>query len=179
MVNNQNIGVLSEKVARLESDVKTLALPSVTSSDAGKSPVVNSSGAWEAATIDGDNVKYSEGVSISDKIGDAVTALGKIDALALLLDQKEIPTTATAYNCNWQNYKYILFCTCRYDNITTSLLVPKTYFQTTSVGTKVITNDTTYNKSFSYYQNGNGSINVTASSLETDHGVKIYGIDEI
>ncbi len=70
MINNQNIGVLSEKVSRLESDVKTLALPSVTSSDVGKSLIVNSSGAWKAANIDADDVIYSEGVSVKDKIDD-------------------------------------------------------------------------------------------------------------
>ena len=68
MINNQNIGVLSEKVARLESDVKTLALPSVTSSDEGKSPVVNASGSWEAANIRADNVILSEGVSVKDAV---------------------------------------------------------------------------------------------------------------
>ena len=68
MINNQNIGVLSEKVARLESDVKTLALPPVETTDEGKALVVNSSGAWEAAIIDGDDVPYSEGVSVSDEL---------------------------------------------------------------------------------------------------------------
>lgn len=97
MINNQNIAVLSEKVAALEAAIKNagIELPSVTADDNGKTlqvvagkwdkgmiipelPEVTSvdngkalvvgSGKWGAANVEADDVEYSSGVSVKDKL---------------------------------------------------------------------------------------------------------------
>lgn len=122
--------------------------------------------------ISASDVEYSTGVSVEDKIDD-------MDKSALLFSQLELSTTETAYNCNWQNYKYLIICACRYDNICSNYFMPKSYIESTNIGARVLCRDNIYDKTYSIRHNGNGSIYITASATDSTCGVKIWGVDEI
>ena len=72
MINNQNIAILSEKVAALEAAIKNagIELPEVTDADNGKTLQVVE-GAWatgEKIPENADDISYSTGVSVKDML---------------------------------------------------------------------------------------------------------------
>ena len=70
MINNQNIAVMSEKIAQLEAAIKTagIELPTVTADDNGKSLQVVA-GKWAKGVIlDAEHLPYNSELSIKDKL---------------------------------------------------------------------------------------------------------------
>lgn len=98
-----------------------------------------------------------------------------------LLDERDIPTTATSKSCAWQNYEILIFCLVHYGNIRASIIAPKSYFQNTHSSGRVILIDSSGSDvipRYSIYQNGSGSVYVEATISSSDNfGIRIYGIN--
>lgn len=88
----------------------------------------------------------------------------------------EIGTSASAHSVNWQDYDLLMFTTSFYNNETGSLIVPVFYFATTSNGRRPMIYDPASSINYQVYQNGDGSMNIVASSENSAYLLKIYGI---
>lgn len=88
-----------------------------------------------------------------------------------------IPTTATAYDCNWQNYNFLIISALQYGNIRASIILPYVEFYATSSGRRPQITDS-YQGSIFYdiYQNGSGSIYVRSNATDSTLGISIYGV---
>lgn len=91
-----------------------------------------------------------------------------------------VASTATAIDCPWQNYQFLIITFGIYDNITVSHIIPVTYFKTTNAGKRVmlyyLMNTNAYCQC---YQNGNGSIILDLSSdmvALTNYRIHVYGV---
>lgn len=88
----------------------------------------------------------------------------------------EIGTTGSAFACNWQNYDMLLVCARHYSNVRVTILVPVSYFSSTSYGSRVLLKDTIGDIAYEFYQNGNGSVYAKSSSTANSLYLFVYGI---
>ena len=123
-----------------------------------------------------------EGLTFSDSSGNltarypATGPVSKLDWVELFY-QANIPTTSTTYNCNWQDYSALIFTIGSYGNVYSSVMVPYTYFATTSSGKRVMVNSAlTGSNYWEVYQNAAGSIVAKAASTASTLTLAIYGI---
>lgn len=89
-----------------------------------------------------------------------------------------IPTTATSVSCNWSDYEALVFDVQRYSNHLASIVVDKTWFNSTNSNARVFLinpRDTTL--FYEIWKNGADTIYVSASSENSTYGIKIYGIN--
>ena len=101
---------------------------------------------------------------------------GKLDWVELFY-QANIPTTATTYNCNWQDYSALIFTIGPYGNVYSSVMVPYTYFAGTGPGKRVMINSAlTGSNYWEVYKNAAGSIVARAASAASTLTLAIYGI---
>lgn len=100
----------------------------------------------------------------------------------LLLNQSNIPTDITSYAANWNKYRYLLIECQQYYNIRQSILVPITYFASTSSNSRVIlsTSAAVSNMNtiiyYDIYQLDSTHIGIKASSQVSYLGISVYGI---
>lgn len=89
-------------------------------------------------------------------------------------------STATAINCPWQNYQFLIITFGMYNNITVSHMVPVVFFRTTAAAKRVLLyNPTNINAFCQCYQNGEGSIIIDLSSdmvALTNYRIHVYGV---
>lgn len=117
------------------------------------------------------DILYSTGVSVKSKIDNITNHYA-------VFTQLNIPTTATSYNCPWQAYQFLSIEILHYNNVRQQFLVPTSYFQSTSYGSRIIINDGVKESAQGYevYQNGSGKIYIKASEVNANMGIRIYGI---
>lgn len=84
--------------------------------------------------------------------------------------------TGAAFACNWQDYDMLLVCARHYSNVRETILVPVSYFSTTSYGTRVLFKDPIGDITYEFYQNGNGSVYAKTSSTAVALYLFVYGI---
>lgn len=85
-------------------------------------------------------------------------------------------STASAYDCNWQDYKSLIFTYGNYGNIYTSITVTKGYFKSTGSGTRILLHNprNASNEYCEIYQNGEGSIMLKPTSTMISNGANYY-----
>lgn len=80
----------------------------------------------------------------------------------------------TTKSINWSDYVFLVIGTGEYANIRESMVVPTTYFNDTTAGTRIIL---TWNSSIiQIYKNTNTSINISTSTLSSNQTLRIYGL---
>ena len=92
-----------------------------------------------------------------------------------LLDARSIPTTATSYGTAWKGYDLLIVCTMFYENIESSIIVPGSYFDTTTSTHRIEIVDHS-GRNYEVYKDGDSAIFVKASTTSSIHGVRIYGL---
>ena len=91
-----------------------------------------------------------------------------------------VASTATAIDCPWQNYQFLIVTFGMYDNITFSHMVPVSFFKTTTSGKRVVLYNLMNTDAYCQcYQNGEGSIifNLSPDMVAlTNYRVHVYGV---
>lgn len=101
---------------------------------------------------------------------------GKLDWVQLL-DKKNIPTTETAYTCNYSSYGAIAIVMRNYSNFMKVMEVPTNWFLNTTSGQRIYFGDSTFTPTqWEIRANGSNSVYIKASAAATNWGVTIYGI---
>jgi len=123
-----------------------------------------------------EDVEYSTGVSVKDKIDSMTPVINQ------LLNIKNIPTTETEYNVNWQNYDLIVAELRFYDNVRATITLSKSYMAITSSGSRpsiMYTVDASTTVAYDFYTKGtSGKMYVkanNASSSSNMYGIAITG----
>lgn len=94
-----------------------------------------------------------------------------------LLDVKSISTTVTSYATTWKGYDLLVFECMFYSNVMDSVVVPGSYFATTTSSARVFVKDSLHNKYFEVYQDGESGIYVKGGqAADATYGVCIYGL---
>ena len=114
-------------------------------------------------------------ITIPDKDGTmALTSdLGVCDTL---LEAQNIPTTATLYNCNWQNYYFLSIEATFYNNVMEQMIIPTSYFNITGSGARPQIYDGPFSCLYQVYKQQDGKVYILASKSDTNRGIRIYGI---
>lgn len=88
-----------------------------------------------------------------------------------------VPTTPTAYACDWQNYNFLIISALQYGNVRTTIVMPYVEFYATSSGRRPqIVDGLDTSVQYAVYQNGSGSIIVVTNSTNSAYGISIYGV---
>lgn len=98
-----------------------------------------------------------------------------------LLNINNVPTTATSYDCPWQNYNLLIIQLKFYGNVINSIVVPRSYFSgTTDSGRIIISGSTTragqINTGAEVWQNGSGKVKILMNAQQSSTGVQIFGM---
>ena len=98
----------------------------------------------------------------------------------VIFNEKNIPTSFTSYNCDWQNYKTLFITGVFYANrlITVQTNVPS--FGGTGSGNRPIIyiyDNTGLKATFEVYQNGSGKVMVKSNALSDSYGLVIEGMN--
>lgn len=118
-----------------------------------------------------DNMSSSKDIYLPDLTGTlAILNFTKI------LEQLDIPTTATSYNCNWKKYNAISIEAISYNNVMAQITIPTSYFNSTTNGARPLLNDAIHNVIYDVYKNTDTSIYIKAQSSYSVGGIRIYGI---
>lgn len=92
-----------------------------------------------------------------------------------LWSKLDIPTTATSYDCDWQDYKLLFITATFYTNRLCTVVIPSAYFASTSPGSRPLLS--VYDGlQFEIYQNGSGKIYAKASTTNSAYGILIEGL---
>lgn len=88
-----------------------------------------------------------------------------------------VPTTPTAYACDWQNYNFLIISALQYGNVRATIVMPYVEFYATSSGRRPqIVDGLDTSVQYAVYQNGSGSIIVVTNSTNSAYGISIYGV---
>ena len=130
----------------------------------------------------GTDYKETKGNFLSD-VNSSITSLNNSlensYATTELLQQLGIPTSATSYNCDWSNYRFLIVCQQFYSNIRATVVVPNAYFAATNPNTRIQLYSPTESKSWQIYKNGNSAVYIQASTSDSTNGVRIFGVERI
>lgn len=97
----------------------------------------------------------------------------------LLLSQRNVPTTATAYACDWASYDILIINGMFYSNTVSSYVVTKDYFNDTTSGGRVMVIDpVNSNRRYAVYKKDDENIYALMESGTTGaaYGINIYGV---
>lgn len=97
----------------------------------------------------------------------------------LLLSQRNVPTTATAYSCDWANYDILIINVMFYSNTVSSYVVTKDYFNGTMSTARVMVLDpVNSNRRYAVYKKDDENIYALMESgtTGTAYGINIYGV---
>lgn len=121
--------------------------------------------------------------SISGIGGGTLTgAVSALNSNAITLVDTEYPNTtdARSYSCNWKEYRYLIMTIGNFGNVYDAKVIPTSYFNTTSTGTRIfltmMTKTAGIVNTAEVYKNGNNAVYVTFSVASTLHRVVIYGV---
>lgn len=95
---------------------------------------------------------------------------------ARIFNKLGIPTTATSYDCEWQNYDLLIINAVQYGNALATVVVPKSYMDTTSSSNRVRIHEHLQGYTFQVYKNGDDKIYAVASNSDANFGLMIYGL---
>lgn len=139
--------------------------------------LVNNALATEAGVAALDAVM---GKTLQDQITDLNSNITDQTDLVVIEVTDFAASTATAINCPWQNYQFLIITFGMYNNITVSHMVPVVFFRTTAAAKRVLLyNPTNINAFCQCYQNGEGSIIIDLSSdmvALTNYRIHVYGV---
>ena len=93
-----------------------------------------------------------------------------------IFDQKNIPSTFTQYNCNWQNYNFLIIQAVQYGNKRANIFIPYASFYGTNSGNRPQIYDPLAQCTYEVYQNGSGKIYASCNAPTTAIGLIIYGL---
>lgn len=96
-----------------------------------------------------------------------------------LLNRLDIPTTFTSYACNWSQYRLLIFCQIYYGNIMSTIVVPSSYINITTSGTRIMMYTPSADRTWEIYKNGTDALYMKASSSSSTQGIRIIGIGKI
>lgn len=88
-------------------------------------------------------------------------------------------TTETSKACNWTEYRMLLITLGNYGNVYTTILVPRTLFNTTTTGTKIYVYFFNSNGVVNYAmlrKNGDTAVYVQFNAANENHKLRLYGI---
>lgn len=104
----------------------------------------------------------------------------KITNIKQLLSQDNIPTTATSYACDWAKYSLLNITLGTYNNVTSQITVPTSYFEGTGTGNRVliyiVPTPTSNPPYYEIYKNDNENVYIVGHNVNSIHKIKIYGI---
>lgn len=130
----------------------------------------------------GTDYKETKGNFLSD-VNSAITSLNNSLANSYIADELvsklDIPTTATSYPCNWNNYHFLIINHQFYNNIYSSIVVPRSYFATTDSSKRVRIYTPTGDKNWEVYKNGASAVYIKASVSDSTNGIGIFGVGKI
>lgn len=124
--------------------------------------------------LDASDIPYDANTSVKQKIDEVD---GKKISITELLNQLNISSTPTSYNCNWAVYDALIVENIFYGNVMASATVPTSYFNGTSSGNNIqlavpgITIRTAV-----VYKNDNTHIYARQLNPDSAWGVRIYGM---
>ena len=104
------------------------------------------------------------------------TLKGTLINQIFLQTSAEIGTTPTAFSVNWQNYDVLIIEACQYSNPRETMVIPVSQFGGTSSSMRPIAYDAGDDIDYEVYQNGSGSIYVSASKSDSKLRLRIFGI---
>lgn len=93
-----------------------------------------------------------------------------------IFDHKNIPSTATQYSCNWQNYNFLIIQAVQYGNKRANIFIPYASFYGTSSGNRPQIYDPLAQCTYEVYQNGSGKIYASCNAPTSAIGLVIYGL---
>lgn len=96
-----------------------------------------------------------------------------------IMDAKNISTTASSYDCNWDDYDALVVCAMFYSNVMASVVVPAGYFSETSSTFRVLITDPENSRRYGVWKNGDGAVYAKTESgaAGANYGVRIYGVN--
>lgn len=84
-----------------------------------------------------------------------------------------LASAETSYNCNWSNYKLLIFAYCFYSNVLMTSVIPASDFNYTTTGRNIyLASD----QSVTIQKNGNNAIKVAYSGANQNVQVKVWGV---
>lgn len=92
-----------------------------------------------------------------------------------ILNQKNIPSTATSYSCDWASYDFVLICALNVYNIMQEMTIPKIFLSVTSSGALVQFRDVQTNSTYKIYKDGNDHLYISSTNTNANLGLRIYG----
>lgn len=109
-----------------------------------------------------------------DKLGDAVNTLNSQLTPTLLCETGyPLASAETSYDCNWSNYKLLIFGYCFYSNVLMTSVIPASDFNYTTTGRNIyLASD----QSVTIQKNGNNAIKVAYSGANQNVQVKVWGV---
>lgn len=96
-------------------------------------------------------------------------------AFTEILNQKNIPATATSYTCDWSGYQFLMICSLNFYNIMQELSVPTSFIAATSAGVTVQFKDMQTNSTYIIYKDGNDHLYISSTNQNANLGIRIYG----
>ena len=96
-----------------------------------------------------------------------------------IMDAKNISTTASSYDCNWDDYDALVVCAMFYSNVEASVVVPTDYCSETNSARRVQISDPVNSRRYDVYQNGDAAVYAatTSGAAGANYGVRIYGVN--
>lgn len=127
--------------------------------------------------ISASHVKYDNTSSglVATNTQDAIDELTiKLTHTPTLLDVKDIPTTATQYACDWNNYRYLIVSMMQYGNVVANYCISHAYFNTTNAGRRAIISTPT--RQYEIYKDDTSHVYIKSGQQESNYGIMIEGM---
>lgn len=94
-----------------------------------------------------------------------------------ILDERSIPQTATAYDCDWYHYDALVICAMFYTNVMATIFIPTSYFRASGSTLRPIVYDPVNSRRYDVYKVDNDSVYLVGFSTPgAAYGVRIYGV---
>lgn len=120
------------------------------------------------------NTTADRNIELPDKSG-TMALTSDFNSVTSILDISNIPSSQTSYDCNWQNYEFLFIYSKQFGNIFEQIIVPYSYFSTTSDGKRVMIHDGYTGGRYQIYRNGNGKVYIVGTTPNTSYRLEICG----